>query len=59
MKAWSQNLGHEDVLTTFRSYGSVASTRQAEIIRNLGESDEQRMDAHEALAVLKSLINRA
>ena len=35
-KAWSQNLGHEDVLTTFRSYGDVSSYRQAEIIRSFG-----------------------
>jgi integrase len=34
-KAWSQNLGHEKVLTTFLSYGEVASQRQAEIIRDL------------------------
>jgi hypothetical protein len=34
-KAWSQNLGHEQVLTTFRSYGEVASHRQGEIIRGL------------------------
>lgn len=33
-KAWAQNLGHEDVLTTFRSYGDVASHRQAEIMRS-------------------------
>ena len=32
-KAWSQNLGHEHVLTTFMSYGQVSSHRQAEIIR--------------------------
>jgi len=32
-KAWSQNLGHEHVLTTFTSYGNVSSHRQAEIIR--------------------------
>ena len=32
-KAWSQNLGHEGVLTTFLSYGQVASRRQGEIIR--------------------------
>jgi integrase/recombinase XerD len=32
-KAWSQNLGHESVLTTFTSYGSVAGDRQAEIFR--------------------------
>ncbi len=37
-KAWSQNLGHEDVLTTFRSYGEVAYQRQGEIIRNLAIS---------------------
>jgi integrase len=36
-KAWSQNLGHENVLTTFSSYGDVAGYRQAEIIRGLGE----------------------
>ncbi|HEX4022393.1 MAG TPA: tyrosine-type recombinase/integrase [Acidobacteriaceae bacterium] len=34
-KAWSQNLGHESVLTTFLSYGEVASQRQREIIRGL------------------------
>jgi len=35
-KAWSQNLGHEKVLTTFTSYGAVASHRQAALIRGLG-----------------------
>lgn len=34
-KAWSQNLGHEAVLTTFRSYGQVPCQRQGEIIRGL------------------------
>jgi len=34
-KAWSQNLGHEKVLTTFTSYGTVACDRQGEIIRGL------------------------
>lgn len=44
-KAWSQNLGHEKVLTTFTSYGEVACQRQGEIIRGLatpqqaGQSD--------------------
>ncbi|MDP2323806.1 MAG: tyrosine-type recombinase/integrase, partial [Gammaproteobacteria bacterium] len=40
-KAWSQNLGHEGVLTTFYSYGSVATQRQGEIIRNLGARPEE------------------
>jgi hypothetical protein len=34
-KAWSQNLGHEKVLTTFTSYGEVPCQRQGEIIRGL------------------------
>ncbi len=39
-KAWSQNLGHESVLTTFSSYGDVARHRQAEIIRALDKSEQ-------------------
>jgi integrase len=34
-KAWSQNLGHEGVLTTFYSYGNVSSRRQGEILEQL------------------------
>ena len=34
-KAWSQNIGHSDVLTTFSAYGKVDSGRQSEIILNL------------------------
>ena len=34
-KAWSQNLGHESVLTTFSSYGEVPVGRQAELIARL------------------------
>jgi site-specific recombinase XerD len=37
-KAWSQNLGHEGVLTTFYSYGQVASPRQGEILQRLAET---------------------
>jgi integrase len=36
-KAWSQNLSHENVMTTFTSYGKVSDYRQAEIIKNLGK----------------------
>jgi len=34
-KAWSQNLSHEKVLTTFTSYGEVSYHRQGEIVRNI------------------------
>jgi integrase len=33
--AWSQNLGHDNCLTTFSSYGTLSPHRQAEIIRGL------------------------
>jgi integrase len=33
--AWSANLGHENVLTTFRSYGQVPDHRRAEIFDQL------------------------
>lgn len=46
-KAWSQNLGHEQVLTTFSSYGSVAPHRQAELIRGLGINNVQEPASHE------------
>lgn len=36
-KAWSQNLGHEGVLTTFYSYGDVSVRRQGELIQGLGK----------------------
>lgn len=55
-KAWSQNLGHEKVLTTFTSYGVVGRARQAELIANLGK--EKAADPLEAvmerLALLES-----
>jgi len=49
-KAWSQNLGHEQVLTTFLSYGSVASDRQGEIIRGMTGSKQPVQADVDALA---------
>src|ERR1700732_2620724 len=40
LKAWSQNLGHEDVMTTLRSYGEVPSSRQGECMRDHQRSHE-------------------
>lgn len=39
-KAWSQNLGHEGVLTTLYSYGEVQTHRQVELIQKLGKLEE-------------------
>ena len=41
LKAWSQNLGHSDLLTTFTSYGAVPVHKQGELIRELGKSAAQ------------------
>ena len=51
-KAWSQNLGHEKVLTTFSSYGEVAAGRQREIIRELGEPTYADVQVQELLQQL-------
>jgi integrase len=40
-KAWSQNLGHDRVMTTLTSYGTVAPHRQAELIRGIGTGKAQ------------------
>jgi integrase/recombinase XerD len=39
LKAWSQNFGHEDMLTTFTSYGTIDPRRQSEIIRSLARTE--------------------
>jgi integrase/recombinase XerD len=39
-KAWSQNLGHENCLTTFSSYGEITPARQAALIRGLANPDD-------------------
>ena len=34
LKAWSQNLGHESMLTTLTSYGHIDVHQQGELVRN-------------------------
>ena len=41
LKAWSQNLGHSDLLTTLTSYGAVPVHKQGELIRELGKPAAQ------------------
>jgi hypothetical protein len=52
-KAWSQNLGHDGVLTTFLSYGEVGLDRQREIIRVLATPQQAlQSDANEIAEAL-------
>jgi hypothetical protein len=41
-----QELGHEEMLTTFRSYGSIDPNRQGELIKSLesGRTEESKLD---------------
>ena len=58
-KAWSQNLGHESVLTTFRSYGDVARERQAAILKDLRAPSQLNHTGKNILAddIVRGLIN--
>lgn len=40
MKAWSQNLGHEEMMTTFTSYGKLDGYRQSEILNLLASGPQ-------------------
>jgi integrase len=55
-KAWSQNIGHDKVLTTFFSYGEVGYQRQGEII--LGLSAPQQAVQSEAKEIADALFRR-
>ncbi len=54
-KAWSQNLGHDHVMTTLANYGTVSAHRQAELIRGLGAKHD-RPDNDDLAAEIAALI---
>ncbi len=49
-KAWSQNLGHEGVMTTFLCYGQVQGHRQGEIIQGLSSPQDSTQTNVEEIA---------
>ena len=56
MKAWSQNLGHSDVLTTFTRYSAVPLRKQAESIRSM--ADKTVESSFDDNALLEALARR-
>ena len=58
MKAWSQNLGHAEVLTTFTSYGVVQAHRQGELIRAMATASGDPAPAPDDTALLAALTAR-
>ncbi len=57
-KAWSQNLGHEHVMTTFTSYGEVSGHRQAELIRSLSDHPSDDPDVAGQLRKVLAAVER-
>jgi integrase len=57
-KVWSQNLGHESILTTFSSYGPVTSYRQAELMRQIGHAGAPATNADDILTQIAVLATR-
>jgi integrase len=56
MKAWSQNLGHADVLTTFTSYGQIPTHRQGELIRESANGASAQVLSSADIAALRSVL---
>jgi integrase len=54
-EAWSKNLGHEQMLTTFRSYGSIDPHRQGELIRSLGSGPKEEDKLDRLMEMIKRL----
>ena len=59
MKAWSQNLGHSDVMTTFTSYGNVPTHKQGELIRATGIGKRDELDDRMLIAALQKRLGNA
>ena len=55
-KAWSQNLGHERVMTTFSSYGQVPAARQGQLIRELGQASPSAADKERMWSKLQEML---
>ncbi len=61
LKAWSQNLGHADLLTTLRSYGQLPTTKQGELVkaaaRRAGTND--LLDDPDVIALIAKIKSKA
>ena len=57
-KAWSQNLGHELMITTFSSYGRVSQPRQAKILRQIGQSGDPTKQTKDVVEEMRLFLER-
>ena len=54
MKAWSQNLGHENIATTLTSYGTIDPYQQGEVIAAISLDPEAQ--GADLLAKIRALV---
>jgi integrase len=54
-EAWSKNLGHEQMLTTFRSYGSIDPHRQGELIISFSSERKEEDKLDRLMEMMKRL----
>lgn len=58
-KAWSQNLGHDNVLTTFTSYGNLTQHRQDDVMERMAKRGApQTTDSATAAATKPEQLDR-
>jgi integrase/recombinase XerD len=55
LKAWSQNMGHSNVLTTLHGYGHVSTERQGEILSQLARFDQKPAESESASDIAAKL----
>lgn len=59
LKAWSQNLGHENIATTLTSYGRIDPHRQGEVIGRMGAAKSGAESEADTLAEISALLARS
>ena len=56
LKAWSQNIGHNSIMTTLNSYGQIDEYNQGKIIKRLGQLEEQHALTPQEISDLKKIL---
>lgn len=55
-RAWSQNLGHEHIMTTWNAYGQLPEHRQQEILQNLSAPSEGKEPGDPSQAEIERVL---
>lgn len=59
LKAWSQNLGHESLLTSLTSYGNLPLEMQGQLIAESGPKSEEEEELEQARAIARIIKAKA